>query len=404
MAELPQRIAALDVVRGVSVLGILAVNAAYFAAPWYVVGLPTLEPLAVSGADLWSWFAPHVFFELKFITLFSMLFGVSLYLVGGEGGDALREAMLQRRLRWLCVFGAIHGLLIWSGDILLAYGLCGLILAGRRHLAPGQLIVPGVVLMVITEALWLAPGVIAGLAPSDDAFRQAFSQGWATEAIDLARDRAEVQSGLSSATWANMRTWGEDALTIFLIYIPRTCGAMMIGLGLFKLGFFTNKWGRGAYFSAVLAGLAALALIAFQAHVNAQANFPPVHQFGVGAIANTMLAPIVSLGYAAALILLLQARVASRMTDGLAAVGRMAFTNYIAQSLIMTTIFWGGRGFGLYATLDRPSVMAIVPLVWALQWLWSVQWLKHFTMGPLEWGWRCLSARKVFPLRRAATH
>lgn len=404
MAELSPRIIALDVVRGLSVLGILAVNAAYFAAPWYAVSLPTQAPLAVSGPDLWSWFVPHVFFELKFITLFSMLFGVSLYLVGGDGSDDAREAVLRRRLWWLCVFGAIHGLLIWSGDILLVYGVCGLIIAGRRHLSPVRLIAPGVALVLISEALWLAPGVVAGLIPADAALQERFSEALVFDTKVVAQDLAAMQAGFASATWANMRAWGDDALTIMLIYLPRTCGAMMIGLGLFKLGFFTLVWRRKAYLGVVALGAIALALIALQAHHNAQAGFPPVNQFGLGAIANTLLAPFVSLGYAAALILLIQGGLAGGVVRGLAAIGRMAFSNYIAQSVIMTTLFWGGRGFGLYGTLDRPTVIAIVPLVWALQWVWSPLWLKHYTMGPLEWAWRSLSAGQSVQLRRAASH
>jgi len=90
------------------------------------------------------------------------------------------------------------------------------------------------------------------------------------------------------------------------------------------------------------------------------------------------------------LILLVKAG-ARFITEPLAAVGRMAFTNYLTQSLIMTTIFWGGRGFGLYGEVDRPTLIGIVVAIWVLQLIWSPLWLARFQMGPFEWIWRRLS-------------
>ena len=85
-----------------------------------------------------------------------------------------------------------------------------------------------------------------------------------------------------------------------------------------------------------------------------------------------------------------------------APLGRMAFTNYITQSLIMTTIFWSGRGFGLYGEVDRSTLMAIVAAVWVLQLVWSSLWLARFRMGPLEWAWRRLSYGKPIAMAKGA--
>jgi uncharacterized protein len=101
------------------------------------------------------------------------------------------------------------------------------------------------------------------------------------------------------------------------------------------------------------------------------------------------------------LILLVKAGVRF-LTEPLAAVGRMAFTNYIAQSLIMTTIFWSGRGFGLFGEVDRPTLMGIVGLVWLAQLIWSPIWLSKFQMGPLEWLWRRLSYGKGIVMGKQA--
>ncbi len=130
-----ERIRSLDVMRGFAVLGILTVNAPFFAAPWQTAVNPLLPPLDVTPQTLWSWFVVHVFFEYKCITLFSMLFGASIYLVGGERSDKARGALLHRRLSWLLVFGLIHGTLIWYGDILVTYALTGFLVSVSALLA-----------------------------------------------------------------------------------------------------------------------------------------------------------------------------------------------------------------------------------------------------------------------------
>jgi uncharacterized protein len=142
------RIKSLDVVRGIALLGILAVNAAFFAAPFQAAQNPLLPPLAVTDDTMWTWFVMHVFFEFKMITLFSMLFGVSIYLVGGERSDKERGKVLRRRLAWLLLFGLLHGALLWYGDILLHYALCGFVVLFARSLKAPTLLIIGAVLLV----------------------------------------------------------------------------------------------------------------------------------------------------------------------------------------------------------------------------------------------------------------
>ena len=107
--------------------------------------------------------------------------------------------------------------------------------------------------------------------------------------------------------------------------------------------------------------------------------------------------------YASLLILCVKFNVLSFFTNALAHVGQMAFTNYIAQSVIMTVIFYGGRGFGLYGDVSRDMLFAIVAGVWVLQLIWSPPWLSRFKMGPLEWVWRRLSYGKPVAIGKAAT-
>jgi uncharacterized protein len=200
----------------------------------------------------------------------------------------------------------------------------------------------------------------------------------------------------------NINTWLTFISNALIGLIPRTAAVMMIGMALFKLGFLSGNAPRWVYGLMLALGAAALAVVGWQAWLNWQAQFDPLHMIGRGTLANTALSIFVSLGYASLLVLLVKAG-ARFLTEPLAAVGRMAFTNYIAQSLIMTTIFWGGwRGFGLWGEVDRPTLWAIVLAVWALQLIWSPLWLSRFEMGPLEWIWRRLSYGKPVRIAKPA--
>jgi uncharacterized protein len=383
------RIQSLDVMRGLAVLGILAVNAAYFAAPWQTGINPTLEPLAVTEGTLWSWWVMHVFFEFKFITLFSILFGASIFLVGGERSDTDRGAVLRRRLAWLLIFGLIHATLIWYGDILVAYALTGFLVLLARSWRASTLMIVGIILLALSIGVQAASGMMFGLIP-EGMLEEIRADIWAPPEEALARTIAAFQRGIVSATQENISVWLEFLANSAVGLIVRTAGVMMIGMALFKLGFLSGKAPAWVYALMVVIGAGALGLIGYQAWLNAQGGFDFVHMLSNGSLANVALSIFGSLGYASLMVLLVKGNL-SVVTAPLAAVGRMAFTNYITQSLIMTTIFWGGRGFGLFGEVDRPTLWAIVLAVWAVQLVWSPLWLSRFQMGPLEWLWRRLS-------------
>ncbi|MBL8536211.1 MAG: DUF418 domain-containing protein [Hyphomonadaceae bacterium] len=392
------RIKALDSMRGLAVLGILAVNAGYFAAPWQTGANPLQPPLAVTEASLWSWWVMHVFFEYKFITLFSILFGASIFMVGGERGDVDRGAVLRRRLMWLLIFGLIHALLIWYGDILVTYALTGFLVLLARSWRARTLLTTGAVLFALSVALQSAFGLVFQAIPASE-IAEIEAQVWALPPEELRRIVAAYQGGIVAATTENASTWLEFMVNALIGLILRTAGVMMIGMGLFKLGFLSGRAPTWLYAVVAALGVVALGAIGYQAWINWRAGFAFVHMQTNGGFANTALSLFGALGYASLIVLLVKGGV-SLVAEPLAAVGRMAFTNYITQSLIMTTIFWSGRGFGLYGELDRPTLWAIVLAVWAVQLIWSPLWLSRFEMGPLEWVWRRLSYGKPVPIAR----
>ncbi len=130
------------------------------------------------------------------------------------------------------------------------------------------------------------------------------------------------------------------------------------------------------------------------------AGFPFPHSLAEPA--NDIFAPVVALAYASVMILVLRFG-AGLMLGPLKAVGRMAFTNYLTQTLIMTTIFYTGRGLGWFGLMDWPQLWMVVGCVWVAQLIWSPLWLSRFEMGPLEWVWRRLTYARPVPLRKVAS-
>jgi uncharacterized protein len=398
------RILSLDVLRGFALLGILAVNAAYFSAPWQTGFDPTIPPLGVNDQTMWSWLVMHVFFELKCITLFSMLFGASIYMVGGERRDKSRGAVLRRRLMWLALFGLIHGLLIWYGDILFHYALVGFIALLMRSWKPRTLFIVGGILYILAFGMQTVSGPLLALVPPEqlEEILGPIEAAFAVPPAEFERMQAAFQGGVLSSVQENIAVWLVAAPNSILGFIPRTLGVMLIGMGLLKVGFLSGRAPAWLYALMTLIGAASLAVIAYQAQINWALRFDTIHMLGAGLAANVGLSIFVSIGYASALILLVKAG-AKLLIAPLAAVGRMAFTNYIAQSLIMTTIFYGGRGFGLWGEVDRVTLWAIVLGVWAAQLIWSPIWLSRFSMGPLEWVWRRLSYGKQVSMAKEAS-
>lgn len=397
------RIKSLDVMRGFAVLGILAVNAAFFAAPWQAAIVPTQPPLAINEQTLWSWMLMHVFFEMKCITLFSLLFGASIFLVGGERSDKGRGAVLRRRLFWLLIFGLIHALLIWYGDILVTYAITGLLVMFARSWKPSTLMIVGTALYLLSVALQSILGLLFGVLPPEKIgpIMAELEGVFALPPEEFERMRDAFQAGAVSATQENISIWLQFIGNALFGLVIRTAGVMMIGMALFKMGFLSGRAPGWLYGLMLAIGAAALSVIGYQAWLNWQAGFELTHMMGRGMMANTALSIFVSIGYASLFVLLVKAG-ARLLTEPLAAVGRMAFTNYIAQSLIMTTIFYGGRGFGYWGEVDRPTLWAIVLAVWALQLIWSPLWLSRFRMGPLEWIWRRLSYAHPVSMAKAA--
>ncbi|ADG12070.1 DUF418 domain-containing protein [Caulobacter segnis] len=392
------RIVLLDALRGLAILGIFLCNIPLVFAPEIVAESIPFWPHGQSPASLTVWWVTQVFFQQKFYTLFGLLFGASILLVGGEGGDRDRTVMIVKRLLALLAIGLFHGFVIWQGDVLWTYASVGLIAllvrgwSARRLLTAGILIHLGIngwqfwrqLSRAAQFATPLPPQVVARVTREAQAETLAFTGDFTSS---LARTGHNYWEFVSSS-WQRVPTWPLIVL-----------GLILMGMGLFKSGLLKGQSAPTVYKALVAVGLSAQALVAA---VMTLFLVVPSHPGGLGGLAHWMqsvTAPVVSLGYLGLLVLAANAKVWRTIPALLAPVGQMAFTNYIFESLVMTTLAFGGRGPVLYGKLDRPALAAIVVATWAFQILASRWWLKRFSMGPLEWVWR-LAYRGPTPLRR----
>jgi uncharacterized protein len=375
-----ERIAALDAIRGLAVLGILAVNAEAFGGP--IEALHDMEawPFPHEGATALSYWIVDVFFREKFITLFSMLFGVSIFLVGGERGDAVKSRLLRRRLAVLFGLAMLHGFGVWWGDILSLYAATGAVMFFCRSWRPRTLMITGLAVFGAMTALLLPFGAADAASEPD-------------KSADVAAAIATATASWAGAYEVNVRSYVQ-MLGGYPWALWPTLSLMMIGLALFKSGFFAGRSTTRRCQAVLGAGATALVVQA----VLSWREVILLQPIAGGDVASGVLAPVIALGYAAGVILLLRSRAAPVLAP-VAAAGRMAFTNYLAQSLIMTTLFYGGR-FALMGQVDRPALWAIVIAVWAVQLAWSSWWLARFQYGPCEWAWRCLTLGRRVPFTR----
>ena len=395
--ESAQRIETLDILRGFAVLGILAVNAIAFAWPGQMDAGATAVPYEMNTANRWAVWCVEVLLHNKCRTLFSMLFGISIFLVGGERSDKARGGVLRRRLLVLAIFGLLHGLALWFGDILLLYAWSGLFMMLCRSWSPKRLLWTGIGTVAAFSLLELGGEVYSALQPYDAA-RAADSL--TKQAADILKIIETVRSGWVGAMTENLKMWAMvQGMSLILFVIP-TVGLMMIGLGLFKTGYLAGRAKTEAYATLLVIGAAITAAFGWYDWIDLiPGRAPP--SITIPRVILDLLAPFVTLAWVGLLVLMTRHGL-GWITRRLAPVGRMAFTNYLTQSLIMAGLFYMPWGPTLFGKVEPAPLWGIVAGVWLLQLIWSPLWLSRFEMGPLEWVWRCLTYGRRVPLLKRA--
>lgn len=419
------RISSLDTLRGAALLGILLMNITGFGLPGAYV-----DPSVYGGAEgpnLAAWAVNNLLFEGTMRGLFTLLFGAGVILLTSRaearGGGLEVADLYYRRTLWLFVFGVVHSwLLLWVGDILYWYGIAGLFLFALRKLGARTLIVLGVLalasvipkhaydLAVTRDAMAAAEAAQAVLDAGgtvDDEQQQALDT-WQAVVEEEKLSPAIIEAQIEGQRGGYFSIIGSHASflvmmqsTLYYLYnFWDTIGMMLIGMGLLKLGVVTGERSVRFYVTTMVIGYAVgLAVNAYETRLIADSGFAIV-AFKQAAVTYDLGRVPVTLAHMSLILLVCKLGWLGALTRRLAAVGRMALTNYVMHTLICVLVFTG-LGFGLFGALERYQLYYVVAAIWILQLIVSPIWLRYYRFGPLEWLWRSLTYVERQPLRRA---
>ena len=391
-------------------LGILLANITAFSHPTLAYYWPPALPGGAQGADGWIWLGQFVLVDGKLRGLFTILFGAGMLLfieraqAGGRGNGGVLQL---RRLAWLAVFGILHFYLLFSGDVLWSYASSGVLCLLCLHLRSWQMLAAGIAGSLLGGLLLLsdfaAPALIEIQALGGGVISPEWpglQKHWAEQIAETAGETAAM--GGSSFSALLQYRWDEETwrLGLSITYnFLETIPLVLLGMGLFRLGVFTDVEMRRRYRLLAWAGvvLGAGLNLAAGLHVM-RAGFPPYQTqaafFGLLPLFNLPLL----LGAAVLLTDWAMAIRGGWLGERLALAGRMALSNYIGTSLVMALVFQGWAG-GLFGTMHRAELLLIVVLGWAMMLTCSRLWLAHHRYGPIEWLWRCLTYWRLFPNR-----
>jgi len=397
-----ERIEALDVLRGFAVLGILVMNIQTFAD----IGAAYMNPAVYGpphGLDRVLWALGHVFADTKFISIFSLLFGAGILLFSQRVEARGRKAagLHYRRMFWLWVVGMVHGYLLWYGDILVAYAVCGAVVFLLRKRRPRTQLILGGVALLLPSLLMLGFQAVVPLLPPEAL--EGMRESWQPDAETIAEEVAAMRGGLlQQLPHRALETLMMQTFGLVFFVGGRASGLMLVGMALFRTGALTAERSGGFYRRLLVIG-AATGLPAVLAGLvyNTRAEFAMERSMLGGMQFNYWGSVGLALAYVAVVMLVVRSGALPAVRSRLAAAGRMAFSNYLGQTLIGTTIFYG-HGLGLFARTERWHQALIVLAVWAFQLWFSAWWLRRYRFGPMEWLWRSLTYGRRQKLRRAS--
>lgn len=404
----PDRIQALDALRGFALLGILLMNIEAFVGP-LMNSMTGLDP-SLQGADRTMDAAIYLLVQGKFFPLFSMLFGMgfAVMLMRADAAGRPFLGLYLRRIGTLLVLGLAHAVLLWPGDILVTYALMGLLL-GLCFRGTPQSRLPkwGVAMMLLPVGLTLLMGLLgSAMQAMPEEARAGFEQAMAAQGaqIDAQVEAQRLAYGSGSYAEATAQRASDFLSMLGFIFI---FGAFI--LGLFLVGAWFTRSGaiaRPEQHARLFWRLRWVALPVGLAMVLVSYWMVPTMDFGrLDLTASTaqslqMLGgAVMALAYLAWFVRGLQSPVLGRWLGLLAPAGRMALTNYLMQSLVCTTIFYG-YGLGYFEQLPRAWQPLFVLALFGLQVALSHWWLARFRFGPMEWLWRAATYLQLPPMRR----
>jgi uncharacterized protein len=380
-----ERIDAIDVLRGLALFGVLAINVVtIFRVSIFAQFLPNAEPAGALDRAVDA--VLKVAVDFKALALFSLLFGVGLAIQFERlAGNARRMILLVGRLAVLLAIGLVHLCLIWNGDILVEYALAGFVvlpfLGGPRRLVAGA----ALLLLALYVTMPLLPPIVSLPGPA----------GMAALVADATR--AYGTGGFLDVLAFRIR----EVPALFPLHamvFPRTVALFLAGVFVWRSGILA----RASANRRLLFGVAAACILLGGGLSLAAAGRELFDWPSLGrghSPAERLGAVVLALGYAAAVVAAVNLADGRRMLAWAAPLGRMAFTNYLAQSVIFGWIFYG-YGLGQFARLGVAAALAIGVFVYVAQVMFSAWWLRRYRFGPVEWLWRSCMYGVPQPMRK----
>jgi uncharacterized protein len=389
------RILYIDMLRGMALFGILAANMRGLDAPSLVYG--NIRPLFHGTADLIAQGFIDIFIQGKFVTLFSFLFGLgfAVQLSRAEARGARFLSFYPRRLAALALFGLIHGLLIWWGDILLSYALGGaLLLFFRKRSNKTVLWWAGSIFtlpILVMTGFYIAE--LFGHTP----------QGMMYKPPDMVKIHSVIDiyahGTVSQRLHENLVVWKEELPALgFGVY---ALGLFLLGLWVWRSGIVERLNEYTPLLKRVCAvclplGLAGMVFV-YEAEARHVPGSKPTFLLFLARILYFPMAHVMSAGYASGLAVLIQNEAWKRRLTPYAAVGRMALTNYLTQSVVCTLFFYST---GLYGKVGPALGLIPTVVLYGSQTVFSNWWLAHYRFGPMEWLWRGMTYGKLPAMHR----
>lgn len=395
------RIQAVDVLRGFALFGILLVN---FEGTG---GARVADEVA-------RWFV-NLLVRFKFYPLFSFLFGLGfgIQLLRARSRGAPVVPVYVRRMLVLAVIGVAHFILLWNGDILRHYALLGLVLILFRNFSPRALLLCVLAAFAISAYV---PGSLANppeLSRPDPevGFTVGLERAAAAEPVAEARTYTtwataegtypELVTARAQLLWRNLPSFLLDENTDGFGYLAGILAMFLLGLYAAKRRLFEDLEGRRAFAIWTLGIGLGVGLVLQVVIWGGRFGFEWIPELPgwLSSIVRRFGGPTLTIGYIAGIVLLVQRARAGRILSVLAPVGRMALTNYLLQSVIGTTLFYG-YAFGLYGKVRPALGVGLGVLIFSVQILFSHWWMARFRFGPAEWLWRTLTYMRLQPMRR----
>ncbi len=386
--SLNNRIHSLDLLRGFAVLGILIMNITNFSH----VNVAYMNPMIGAGLEGYNQYFHafnYIFADTRFMSIFSILFGAGVVLFTNNAVSKGNKAGILhfKRMFWLLLFGFVHAYLIWEGDILVTYAICGCLIFLLRKKTIRALLIISIILFIVPLTLNLMTyyGLNMDELESTFAFFHPSSEQIATE-IKIMQGSFLEQMPIRLENAIEFQTF------VFLIEtFWRSTSLMLLGMILYRKGVLSADKSISYYNKMILIGFGIgfiVSLIGLNQSYDSE--WSGAYVMSIGANYKIVSGLFMAIGYIGFVIWCFKKGVFKKLQNRLQATGRMAFTNYIGMSIICTLIF-NGHGLGLYGTLDRLQQFLIVGAIWVLILIVSPLVLKKYRFGPLELLWRKLT-------------